>query len=309
MTSIAQVRAAKAAVKGSAARRVTAKVTDTVATGVMWAIAGFIVLVMGYIIVYTLQQGLSHVSWRFLTGSGFETGIAPQIFNSLYMLVLALIPTFLIGTGAAIYVSEYAHQGLLVRVLRFATETLTSTPSVIVGLLGFLLFVTHFGYQSFWGFSRAAGVLALIFLNLPWMARTAEDALRAVPREVRDGSLALGANRFQTTMRVVLPAAIPGLTTGLVIVIGRIIGETAALIYTAGEAGPQTGWLTPGLVNQPGDTLAVHIYALFADNPTPAAAASQTATAVVLILFILFLNVLTRFIGSRVQRALSGTQS
>lgn len=311
MTAIAEPRVARlgGVPRQRATRRTAARVIDAVATAVLWTIAGFIVLVMGYIIFYTLQQGLQFISWQFLTTSGFETGVAPQMFNTLYMLLLAFVPTFLLGTGAAIYITEYARQGFLVRALRFATETLTSTPSIVMGLLGFLLFVTHFGSGHFWGFSRLAGVLVLIFLNLPWMTRTAEDALRAVPREIRDGSLALGATTFQTTWRAVLPAAIPGLTTGAVIVIGRIIGETAALIYTAGVASPVSGWLSPQLINLQGDTLAVHIYSLFADNPTPEAARSQAATAVVLIVFILALNLLTRFIGSRIHRALSGRPS
>lgn len=309
MTAITEARALPARPRARTTRRAVARITDRIATGTAWAIMGLIGLVLAFIVVYVLQNGAANLSWHYLTSSGYETGVAPQIFNTVYMLLLALVPVFIIGVGAAVYISEYARQGFLVRALRFATETLTGTPSIVIGLLCFFVLSSHFGKGSFFGYSRAAGVVALIILNLPWMLRTAEDALRAVPREIREGSMALGANRFQTVLRAVLPAAIPGLTTGVVIVTGRIIGETAALIFSAGEQSAQTGWFTPQLAKIPGDTLAVHIYSLFADNPTPEAYKSQTATAVLLIVFILALNAITRLIGAQVNRAFSGKRS
>jgi len=275
-------------------------------TALLWGVAVFVVLVLLYIIVYTFARGAGNVTWKFLTGTDFETGIAPQLFNTFYMLVLSMIPMLVVGIGAAIYTVEYARQGFLLRLLRFATETLTSVPSIVIGLLGFLLFVTDFGRGPRWEFSRLAGALTLAILNLPWMMRTAEDALRAVPASLREASYALGATKFQTVMRTVLPASIPGLVTGALIVSGRVIGETAALIYTSGVAGSSSGWLNFKLTQVPGDTLAVHIYTLFADNPTPAAQKAQTASAVVLIVLTLSVNLLGRYFERRLKRRFGG---
>lgn len=276
-------------------------------TVALWVVAGFVVAVLLYIIGYTLVRGLGNVTWKFLTSGDFASGIAPQLFNTVYILILSMIPMLLIGISAAIYTVEYARQGALLRVLRFATETLTSMPSIVIGLLGFLLFVTNFGTGARWEFSRLAGALTLAILNLPWMMRTAEDALRAVPYSIREASFALGATRLQTVLRSVLPASLPGLVTGTLIVSGRVIGETAALIYTSGVAGASSGWFNLSLTHVPGDTLAVHIYTLFADNPTPAAQQGQTATAVVLIVLILGLNLLARFFERRLGRRFSGS--
>jgi phosphate transport system permease protein len=275
-------------------------------TLLLWGVASFVILVLAYIIVYTFVRGAGNVTWKFLTGSDFETGIAPQLFNTFYMLVLSMIPMLIVGIAAAVYTVEYARQGFMLRLLRFATETLTSVPSIVIGLLGFLLFVTNFGTGARWEFSRLAGALTLAILNLPWMMRTAEDALRAVPESIRTASYALGATKFQTVMRTVLPAAIPGLVTGALIVSGRVIGETAALIYTSGVAGSTSGWFNLKLTHIPGDTLAVHIYTLFADNPTPASQHAQTATAVVLIVLTLSVNLLGRYFERRLKRRFAG---
>lgn len=308
MTTATQSRADSLVSRGrtNERHRARARLWDRIATGSMWGISSTVVLVLLYIIGYTFAHGASNVTWNFLTGSDFESGIAPQLYNTFYILVLSMVPMLIVGIGAAIYTVEYARQGLLLQILRFATETLTSVPSIVLGLLGFLLFVTNFGTGTRWEFSRIAGALTLAILNLPWMLRTAEDALRTVPKEYREASLALGATRLQTVVRTVLPAAIPGLVTGALIVAGRVIGETAALIYTSGVAGSATGWLNLNLEKVPGDTLAVHIYTLFADNPTPAAQKGQTATAVILIALILVINLSARFLGNRLNRRFAG---
>lgn len=299
-----QVSARRERVK--AKRRVFARVCDRAATGILWGIAGLVVLVLLYIVGYTVARGAPNTTISHLLSSDPSVGLAPQLFNTFYLLVLSMIPMMVIGIGAAIYLVEYARQGWLLSILRYATETLTSVPSIVIGLLGFLLFVTNFGEGQRWGFSRLAGALTLAILNLPWMLRTAEDALRTVPNAYREASLAMGATRLQTITRVVLPAAIPGLVTGILIVAGRVIGESAALIYTAGEASATTGWQTAQLSHVAGDTLAVHIYSLFADNPTPQSVVGQTETAFVLIVLILVINVGARYLGSRVSRRFAG---
>ncbi len=291
---------------GAARRHGRERRRDRRNTLLLWGVAFFVILVLVYIIVYTFIRGARNVTWKFLTSGDFESGIAPQLFNTFYMLVLSMIPMLIVGIAAAIYTVEYAKQGFMLRLLRFATETLTSVPSIVIGLLGFLLFVTNFGKGARWEFSRLAGALTLAILNLPWMMRTAEDALRAVPESIRTASYALGATKFQTVMKTVLPAAIPGLVTGALIVSGRVIGETAALIYTSGVAGSTSGWFNLKLTHIPGDTLAVHIYTLFADNPTPASQQGQTATAVVLIVLTLSVNLLGRYFERRLKRRFAG---
>ncbi len=271
-----------------------------------WVVTGFVLLVLLYIIGYTFTAGFKNLSLQFFISSDFDRGIAPQLFNTFYILILSMIPMLLIGISAAVYIVEYAKQGTMLKILRFATETLSSVPSIIIGLLGFLLFVTNFGEGPRWEFCRLAGALTLAILNLPWMMRTAEDALRAVPNSLREASYALGATKLQTIFRAVLPASIPGLMTGALIVSGRVIGETAALIYTSGVAGSSNGWFNFNLIHVPGDTLAVHIYTLFADNPTPAAQQGQTATAVVLIALVLGVNLLGRFFERRLTKRFSG---
>ncbi len=310
MSSIAEsiVKTMEKQTQVRAARRQRAKITNQVMNGVFWLVAGIVLSALLFVLGYVLINGYSYVSLKFLTSSDFATGIAPQLFNTLYITIGALIPLFIIGVSAAIYVSEYARQGWFLNILRFASDTLTSVPSIVIGLLGFLLFVTNFGDGHRWGFSRAAGILALTILNLPWMLRAAEDALRAVPKDFREASMALGANKFQTVTRTILPAAIPGLVTALLIVAGRIIGETAALIYTSGEAGPTTGWFTLNPFFA-GDTLSVHIYSLFADNPTTGAYEGRLATAVLLLVLIVIINGTARFLGQRLHQRFSGKKA
>ena len=287
-------------------RAISARTADRLATGSLWASAGIVVLVFAYLVLYTVARGAPAFSFANLFSSDQTVGLAPQLFNTFYLLLLAMVPMLIIGLGAALYTVEYARQGWLLAVLRFAVEALTSIPSIVIGLLGFLLFVTNFGAGQRWGFSRIAGALALIILNLPWMLRLIEDALRAVPVAYREASMALGATRLQTLWRVVLPSAVPGLATAVLIVAGRVVGESAALIYTAGSAGSTTGWLTPQLSHVAGDTLAVHIWNLFADNPTPQSVNGQTETALVLIVLVLALNVGARVLAGRLRKRFAG---
>jgi phosphate transport system permease protein len=290
-------------------RRARARIFDRIATISLWTVAGIITLVFAYIVLYTVLNGFRSItSLNFFTSGDANVGIGPQLWNTFYLLFLSLVVMIPIGTGAAIYMVEYAAQGLFIRSLRFAVETLTSTPSSIIGLLGYLLFVTHVGNGLFWGPTRLSGALVLAILNIPWMLRTAEDALRAVPRDFREGSLALGATKLQTISRVILPAAIPGLVTGVLIVAGRVIGESAALFFSAGTTTSQNGWFNLDLF-KPGDTLAIHSYDLFAETPGANAHMMQLGTSLVLIVLVLILNVLARVIGEAVNTRLSGKKS
>ncbi len=293
----------------SGARRTRAKLWDNIATGALWTAAGIVVFVFLYILWTALVNGLPALGLpHFLTSGLVQDGIAPQIFYTYYILFLTLILTVPIGVGAAIYIVEYARPSPLLNVLRFATETMTSIPSILVGFLGVLLFVTHFGSGTFMGLTPAAGALTLAVLNLPWMLRTAEDALRAVPRDLREASAALGATRFRTVARAVLPAAIPGVVTGILIVAGRIIAESAALLFTTTPPGGNgSNWFSLNPFQPGGETLAVHAYNLFSEpGGIPNAAELRLGTALVLIAGVLAFNIAARVIGALVNRRFAG---
>ncbi len=321
MTAISEARSGTLTrrVRRQASKRQFAKISDRAATALLWMIAGFIALVLFYIVAYSVIQGIPAIThlgvMRFLTSGDPNLGIGPQIFNTFYLLLLSLVVMIPVGISAAIYMVEYARQGIFVSILRFATETLTSVPSIVIGIFGSFLFVSTEAYTvgplTVHGFgltfSRIAGALTLAVLNLPWMLRTTEDALRAVPNEYREASMALGATRVKTVFRVILPAAIPGIITGILIVAGRVTGESAALFFTAGEGGAPTGWLTPKL-SLSGDTLAVHAYTLFAENPGANALALRLGTSLVLIVIVLVFNVVARIIGNVVNRRFMGAK-
>jgi phosphate transport system permease protein len=293
----------------SGARRTRAKLWDAIATGTLWTAAGIVVFTFLYILWTAITKGLPALGLpHFLTSGLNSVGIAPQIFYTYYLLILSLILIIPLGLGAAIYIVEYAKQGPLLNVLRFATETMTSIPSILVGFLGVLLFVTHFGTGTFMGPTPAAGALALTVLNLAWMLRTAEDALRAVPRDLREASMALGATRLRTVTRAVLPAAIPGIVTGILIVAGRIIAESAVLLYTTTPPGGNgNNWFSLNPFQPGGETLAVHAYNLFSEpGGIPNAAELRLGTALVLIVSVLAFNVTARVIGAVVNRRFTG---
>ena len=245
-----------------------AQITDRVATGAFYCGAGFVVLLVVLLLGYLIVHGYAALSFSFLVSQP-ETlraggGIGPNIFNSFYLLFLSLTLTGPLGLLGGIYLSEYARRNFFTDAIRLGIETLTSLPSIVVGLFGLLLFVVVFGL----GYSLAAGALALTVINLPFMVRVTEDSLQAVSRELREASLSLGATKWQTIWRVVLPAALPGLITGVIITAGRVFGEAAALLFTAGMTTPELDFrqlnvfhpTSPWNPFRPGETLAVHIW-------------------------------------------------
>ena len=213
-----------------------AKKIDKIAIGTLYVIAGIIVTILAALILYILVRGLPHISWSFLTSrsSSYKAGggIGVQLYNSFFLLVITLIISVPLSMGAGIYLSEYAKKGRLTNFVRTCIEILSSLPSVVVGLFGYLIFVVQFQY----GFSILSGALALTVFNLPQMTRTVEDSLRTVHHTQREAGLALGLSRWETICYVVVPEALPGIVTGIVLASGRIFGEAAALIYTAGQS-------------------------------------------------------------------------
>lgn len=286
--------------------RARARFWDRVVTSGLWTLAGAVVAVLGSIILYLLLKGAKFLSWDFLTTASI-TGVTdgPEVFNTFYIIVLALLICIPFGLCAAIYLAEYARQGRFTTVVRFATETLAGVPSLLIGLFGWLIFVTNFGQGQRWGYSRLAGALTLVILNLPVLLSVFEDALRKVPTELREASAALGASKVQTVTRVLIPTAFPSLITGVILTAGKMIGETAALIYTAGGSSSINGWfsLNPFVA---GDTLTIKLFELQAEGITPHAAEVAAGTATLLILLLLFFNLGLRWASAYLNRRITG---
>lgn len=245
------------------------------------------------IIVYVLIRGIPHLSlslfaWEY---NSENVSMMPAIVNTITMTVLSLLFAVPIGIFSAIYLVEYAKKGnKLVSAVRLTTETLSGIPSIVYGLFGYLMFNKALG----WGYSMLGGALTLAIMILPLIMRTTEEALLAVPDSYREGSFGLGAGRLRTVFRIVLPSAIPGILSGVILAIGRIVGETAALIYTSGSV---TG--IPKNVMGSGRTLAIHMYALFSEGLHMDEA---YATGVVLLVLVLLINWLSSLIAKKLEK-------
>ncbi|WP_407892061.1 phosphate ABC transporter permease PstA [Lacticaseibacillus sp. N501-2] len=291
----------------------SAKSIDKLMTGVLYAVAGIIVLLLAGLLGYILVQGLPHVSWHFLTSpaKSFEAGggIGIQLFNSFYLLLLSMVISVPLALGAGIYLAEYARDNWLTDVIRTAIEILSSLPSVVVGLFGFLVFVLQFGF----GFSILSGALALTMFNLPLLTRNVEDSLRQVGFAQREAGLALGLSRWETVIHVVIPEALPGILTGMILGAGRVFGEAAALIYTAGQSAPALNFAdwnpldiaSPLNPFRPAETLAVHIWKINSEGIQPDAAAVSAGASAVLIIAVLAFNILARWGGNRLYKRMT----
>ena len=292
------------------------KKADKMATSVLYVISGIIVVILASLLLYILVRGLPHISWHFLTSpsKAYEVGggIGIQLFNSIFLLVITMIISFPLSLGAGIYLSEYANQNSWVtNLVRTSIEILSSLPSVVVGLFGFLIFVVQFGY----GFSIISGALALTVFNLPLMTRNVGESLKAVHHTQREGGLALGLSRWETVLHVIVPEALPGIVTGVVLSSGRIFGEAAALIYTAGQSAPALDWSNwnPMSVSSPisifrqAETLAVHIWKVNGEGTVPDGAAVSAGASAVLIIFVLLFNFGARFIGKKIHSKLTAS--
>lgn len=252
--------------------------------------AVFTVAVLLYIIAYILIHGVPYLTpelfaWEY---NSENVSMLPAILNTLIITLLSLIVAVPLGIGAAIYLVEYAKRGSrLVKLVRLTAETLTGIPSIIYGLFGMLFFVTYLH----WGYSILAGAATLAIMVLPVIMRTTEEALLCVPDSYREGSFGLGAGRLRTVFCIVLPSAIPGILSGVILAVGRIVGETAALIYTSGTVAK----LVPNLMAS-GRTLAVHMYSLSREGLYTNQA---YATAVVLLVIVLIINGISTLIARK----------
>jgi len=270
------------------------RVTNAIALGVLWVAAGITVLILFALIAYVVVNGISVISPEFIFtwphGVAAEGGIWPTIVASVYVTTLAMLIVTPVAILAAVYLAEYAVQGRLVGTIRFAADSLASVPSIVMGLFGLALFVESMGL----GFSMMSAALALSFLMLPIVMRTTEEAIRSVPRFMRWGSYGLGATKWQTVSKIVLPGAAPRIVTGIVLATGRAVGETAVVIYTMGQA-----------INLPitpldsGRPMTVHLYLLATEGINLEAA---YGTALLLMVMILGFNLGARWISRRYRK-------
>lgn len=265
----------------------------------IWGAAALTVGFLFWIIWYILSNGFRYVDWTFVstnyTATGVEKGIFPMIVSTIYMVIASISVAAPIGIMTAIYLTEYAKVGSrLVKVIRFCTESLAGIPSIIFGLFGMTFFVAVLGL----GFSILSGALTLSILILPVIIRTTEEALMAVPQTYREGSYALGSSKIYTIWRLILPSAIPGILTSVILSIGRVIGESAPVFLTAGMVAR-----VPESLFDSGRTLTVHLYKLTTELFTIDEWNQAYGTATVLIVVVLLINMITKLIAKRFNTA------
>lgn len=279
------------------------RVSDLVLYFFIYLSAGFALALLIGIIVYVFYKGFRTVNWTFLTSvtSALKgtVGIAGNIVNTLYIIVLTLLIATPIGVGSAIYLNEYAKPGRLVSAIEFTTETLSGIPSIIFGLFGMMFFGNTLGLKT----SILTGAFTLTIMVLPLITRNTQEALKTVPDSYRSGALGMGATKWYMIRTVLLPSAMPGILTGIILAIGRIVGESAALLFTAGSGRglPKAGF--EGLFRkftESSGTLTIELYLQMQNGKYETA----FGIACVLLIIVLFINFLAKFIAGRfdVQR-------
>ncbi|MDR0477429.1 MAG: phosphate ABC transporter permease PstA [Desulfobulbaceae bacterium] len=264
--------------------------SERILAGLTWTAAAATVGVLFYLIVFILIKGIPYLkpSLFSLTYTSNNVSLTPALVSTVIITAMSLIIATPLGLFAAIYLTEYARRGNRAVVLvRMTTETLAGIPSIVYGLFGLLFFVTALG----WGFSVLAGAFTLAIMILPLIMRTAEEAILSVPDIWREGAFGLGAGRLRTVFRIVLPAAMPGILAGVILAVGRIVGETAALIYTSGTVAQ-----IPATPMQSARTLSVHMYALSSEGLHTD---QGYATAVVLLVVVILINAASAWIARR----------
>ncbi|MDK2563824.1 phosphate ABC transporter permease PstA [Romboutsia sedimentorum] len=270
------------------------KLKEIILNLTVWLCAMFTVSVLASIVGFIFIKGIKLIKPSFLfsdysaNGSG---GILPMIVATLYTIFLAVLIATPIGVLAAVYLKEYAKQGKIVKIIRFATESLAGIPSIVYGLFGGIFFVVVLGFN----YSILSGALTVSIIILPFIIRTTEESLKTVPINYREASLGLGATRFQTLYKVVLPSAVPGILSGLILSIGRVVGESAAILLTAGTVAQM-----PHGIFDSARTLTVHAYLVTKEKGNIEEAA---AIGIVLIVIILILNSLAKLISKKINKA------
>ncbi|WAM33079.1 phosphate ABC transporter permease PstA [Caldicellulosiruptor morganii] len=254
------------------------------------------VAILFAILFHIIVNGIQGIKWSFITqfpeDMGKSGGIFPVIVGTIYITILAVAIAAPVGVLAAIYLTEYAKKGKILFLIRFGTETLAGIPSIIYGLFGFAFFVIALGFR----WSILSGALTLSIMILPTIIRTSEEAIKTVPMSFREGSLALGATKWQTVAKVVVPPAMPGILTGVILGVGRAIGETAAVLLTAGSS-----LNLPTSIFSPARTMAIHLYILSSEGISKV---NSYATATLLIVLVLIINTCANAIIRRYSKIL-----
>ncbi|MBB2482512.1 phosphate ABC transporter permease PstA [Bacillus sp. APMAM] len=267
-------------------------VTDRLFTGFLWLVTLAVMTIVFAILFIILSKGLRHLSLHFLFGLPSEInaggGIGPFLFNSFYILILSMIISLPIGIGSGIYLAEYAPNNRLTEIIRTCIESLASVPSIIYGLFGYVLFVNYFHI----GLSVLGAAVSLSLLNLPVLTRVTEEAIQTVPQNIREASYSLGVTKSATILRVVLPAALSGILTGISLVACRAFGESAVILIAGGTAASDTMW-DFHLLSQ-GANLPVHLWYVQSEALVPDAKQIADRSAAVLIIIILLISVVIR---------------
>jgi len=276
------------------------KPQDALLSTLIYLSAGMSILLLLGIVGYVFVRGIGVIDWSFLTtvpsSLNGTFGIAGNILNTLYMIVLTLLIATPIGIGAAVYLNEYAKPGKIVNLIEFTTETLSGIPSIIFGLFGMIFF----GNTLDFGYSILTGALTMTLMVLPLITRNTQEALKTVPDSYRSGALGIGASKWYMIRTIMLPSAMPGIVTGVILAIGRIVGESAALLFTAGS-----GYLLPqnakgylDKILQPGGTLTIQLYLSMSKAQYDAA----FGIAFVLLVIVLIINFLTKYFVKKLDR-------
>ncbi|MCO7175950.1 phosphate ABC transporter permease PstA [Sporolactobacillus kofuensis] len=292
----------------------SSKVTNRIALSVIILCAAVMAGILVSLLSYILFKGVTNISWQFLTTSASPFlaggGIKDQLWNSFYVLIITMILTIPIGVSGGIYLAEYAKPGRLTSFIRTCVEVLASLPSIVVGMFGMLIFVNYFGFR----FSVISGALALTVFNLPVIVRVTEDGFRALSLHQKEGGLALGLTHWHTIKTILLPAAFPSILTGIILSAGRVFGESAALLFTAGLSTPDlnfSNW-NPISPNSPlnlfrsAETLSVHIWAVNTGGIMPDVSRIANGSAAVLVVCVLLFNLFARALGKMINQKFSG---
>lgn len=279
-------------------RIISPKIAQKIMKGLFWASGILTIIIMLVIIGYILYKGLPVINLEFILSdpvdSGRSGGIFPMIISSLYVTLLAVVIATPLGVGAAVYLSEYAGENYIVKLIRFGSETLASIPSIVFGLFGLSFFVIYLGL----GWSVLSGGLILSLMALPTILQVSEVSLEAVPKSYREGSLAIGATKWQTIYRVVLPAAIPGITTGVILGLARAISEAAAILFAVGAS-----LEVPISILDPARPLPLHLYILATEGIS---LENAFGTAAVLVILVLIITIVTNTLVDRYSKKMMG---
>ena len=273
------------------------RIYDRVLRGIIWGCAALCILLVVSLIGYILIRGLPHVTLQLLTSQesylNDTIGILPSILNTLYIIIAALVIVLPLGVGAAVYLNEYAKSGPLVRVIEFTTETLAGIPSIIYGLVGMMFFCQLLSLKT----SLLSGALTLVIMILPTIVRTTQESLKTVPESYREGALGLGATKWYMIRTIILPSCVDSIVTGCILAIGRIVGESAALLFTAGMGLKLLGGFFTAMGGS-GATLSVALYIYAMERGKFDVA---FAVAAVLMLIVLIVNFAAKRLGRRLK--------